>query len=355
MGIHEPHSGSAFNKDNITLSAIYRRLFRDYLLRLEPNLEPLWPSQQREENESSAQPRVNLPELNKLLSKIEDIRGDAGFGLAVGEEIHPSDYSTLGYLLMNCKTLRQALEFATRYKFVLNPNFDSSLTREQDTFYYRLDAHASEQPYFSTLVELDFSSAVQLARFLVGKNNRPNVVFKRVCFRHAPLTSISQYQRLFGCPVLFECQTNQIELNSEVVDLPIRAANQQIFNMLKRKIERVEKSVYPAQSFSGQVFHFLANNEGFVPDINSTARHFNISTSTLKKRLQQESLNFTAMCDNLKKKTALKLMAEPDILIKEIYMSLEFRSASAFNRAFKRWTGLSPSEYRSQNKGNRHK
>jgi len=329
-----------------SLSAIYRQLFGQFLARIDPDVPFEGTFSANKHSESSAQPRVNQAELARLLAQIEESCGHAGFGLKVGEEIHPSDYSTLGYLLMNCESLKHALEFATRYKFVLNPNFNSTLTLQEEQYHYQLLPHKAGQTFFPTLVELDFASAVQLARFLVGKNNSRKVKLKCVSFQHPPQAPLHEYQTLFRCPLHFEASSNLIVLDKQVVDLPIRAANQQFFNMLKRKLKRIETSGHLAPRFSQQIFKFLANQQGYVPDLCTTAQHFNVSTSTLKKRLQQESLSFSAICDELNKKNALKLMRRSDTLIKEIYTSLNFKSASAFNRAFKRWTGLSPSQYR---------
>ena len=287
-------------------------------------------------------------ELEQRLSNIEKLLGHRGFGLTVGEEIHPSDYSTLGYLLMNCQTLNQALEFASHYKFVLSPSFDCTLVPRESFSRYQITPNHLPLPFFETLVELDFASAVVLARFLVGRSHKKQVAIKEVGFSHAPLTNISHYQRLFGCPIKFEQASNYIDIETAVLELPIRAANQQIFNMLKRKIDRFESQTQGSSSFAQLVFQFLSSQEGKVPDISEAAQHFHISPSTFKKRLQHENLNYTRMCDQLKKKAALTLLDDPNIRIKEIYLALEFKSPSAFNRAFKRWTDQTPSAYRKQ-------
>lgn len=78
------------------------------------------------------------------------------------------------------------------------------------------------------------------------------------------------------------------------------------------------------------------------------ARNFHVSPSTLKKYLKNEDLNYSAICDSVRKDIAIKMVLDCETQIKEIYGCLNFASSSAFNRAFKRWTDLTPTQYRAR-------
>ena len=85
-----------------------------------------------------------------------------------------------------------------------------------------------------------------------------------------------------------------------------------------------------------------------MPGAEDIARHFNMSLSTLKKHLHQDNTNYTIICDEVRKKISINLMGQKELKLKAIYHQLGFSSASTFNRAFRRWMNMSPSEYRSK-------
>lgn len=341
------------NDNQLTVSQVYLNLLSNYLEEAEQeqilcaNINHI----SSQDNVQTPQ-RITLNQLNKLMSAIEKHIGGLTFGLTIGEHIHPSDYGTIGYALMNCANLKQALGLAANQKEILNQALSTTLVEDNQCYHYQIKTQ-SNHPYIAPLIELDFSSAVQLAKFLVGKQKCKQVKLLKVQFKHAQLSNNQDYQRVFNCPVLFGTEANKIFIAKEVLDLPIRSANPNILKMLQRKIDRLHNIELSDTAFSQKVFSYISLDDADdIPDVTRVAQQFNISVSTLKKRLQQEGLNYSTMCDNINKKKALHMLASPTVKVKEIYIQLHFHSPSAFNRAFKRWTNMTPTAYRKQAKIN---
>jgi len=335
----------------ITVSQLYFDLFSDYLKKLDgADLHKPVDGIDDKNRTDVYQKRVDQSEIEEIIGKIEKRTKNLSFGLKIGEHIHPSDYGTIGYSLMNFPNLYQALNFAAEHKHLLNEAFSTRLVRKGTRYHYQTN-NISVSRNLATLVELDFASAIQLARFFVGAQKDEEVEITQVNFQHNALCHLKDYERVFKCPVSFGQKVNEFVISKHVLDIPIRSANPQVLNLMLRKVERWKQEFVTQSSFSQRVIRFITSREEEkIPDIAAAADEFNISVSALKKRLLREGLNYSALCDAVKKDQAVKMLANSSIQVKEIYIKLNFASSSAFNRAFKRWTNMTPTEYRARNK-----
>lgn len=294
----------------------------------------------------SYQERIALNEMDDLIYKVSRQLGGMSFGLDVGSHIHPSDFGVVGYALMNCANLLQALDFAARYKHAMNEGLKVDLCAKGEYCRFQIK-NLTRSSYIGALVELDFATALQLSRFLVGSQKQSSVKFIQVNFQHPPLGREEKYIQLFGCPVKFGLDTSEIIVSRTVLDLPVRSADPRLLKMYLRKVERIQQHRKEVMLTHQQVFTYVSNQLGkTLPCINQVAVHFNMSLSTLKKKLQQEGYNYTGICDAVRKNEAMKLVIASQMSLKEIGLRLGFANPSAFNRAFKRWTNMTPAEYR---------
>jgi len=152
----------------ITVSQLYFDLFSDYLKKLDgADLHKPVDGIDDKNRTDVYQKRVDQSEIEEIIGKIEKRTKNLSFGLKIGEHIHPSDYGTIGYSLMNFPNLYQALNFAAEHKHLLNEAFSTRLVRKGTRYHYQTN-NISVSRNLATLVELDFASAIQLARFFVG-------------------------------------------------------------------------------------------------------------------------------------------------------------------------------------------
>ena len=294
---------------------------------------------------SELKPVYVIDDIECLIKQITLISNDLSFGLNIGENIHPSDYGLVGYALMNCPNLNTALSLSSKYKSVMNQAFESCFIKGETDSSYQVKTVLDDE-YLASLIELDFASGIQLAKLLVDKQDLPQLKLRQVNFRHGPLSSPSHYQRVFNCPVHFYQDKSEIIIAHSVLALQVRSANSAILDMLIRKIDQAVKSYSLGLTFSHKVICYVANSRGCIPSAKQAARNFNISLSTLKKRLMSEGRNYSEICDSIRKNLAIKMVTNPIVQIKAVYCSLNFSSSSAFNRAFKRWTSMTPTQYR---------
>jgi AraC-like DNA-binding protein len=105
----------------------------------------------------------------------------------------------------------------------------------------------------------------------------------------------------------------------------------------------------PDQGIAGQVRqHVLAALQTGEPSIEAVARELATTSRTLQRRLRDEKTSFQQVLDEVRREAALKHMRSRRVNIDEVAFLLGFEKANSFHRAFKRWTGVTPGEFRRQ-------
>ena len=102
------------------------------------------------------------------------------------------------------------------------------------------------------------------------------------------------------------------------------------------------------QGFVREVYEYLARNINHNPNLERTACDFAMSTASFKRKLQKHGTNFQAQYDDVRRDLALQWLHAPDITNEQIATRLHFHDAANLRRAFKKWTGLTPSATRNE-------
>lgn len=334
--------------NTLTVSEVYVGLFSAYLEQLKakrPELEfhhiaiPLIAPTNSE--------MVPLTYVENLVSTIVDATKNKALGLDIGEQIHPSDYGVFGYAVMNCSTLLQALKLVQRHIMLLNQSFLVTLRELEDAMHVELDSSSNDE-VGRILVELQMASVCKMAKFLAGSYHQAQISLSEIHFKHSPMAETGRYEKVFNTRVLFNQPKNKIIVSHEVLAKRVRSASPKMLLILQKKIKRLQDEMNNNISLGQRVGDFLEAYVGgnSLPTAAIVAQHFNISLSTLKKHLHQEGLNYTAICDEVRRNMAIKMVVHSSDQLKNISDELGFSNTSAFNRAFRRWTKITPAEYR---------
>jgi len=334
---------------SVLLSSTYRLMLRRYLQNIRHKTQKSEAARSPAESAAVTDiiaPKASVADIQLLFQEIEKEVGHSGFTLDVANTIHPSDYGLLGYALMNCPNLYSALELAARYKSFLNEGFEANMSLQGKHLHYTIDnsLNLKTQEY---MVELDFAAALQFGRFLAGPHRHHEIRIEWVHFKHAPKRPIADYESHFQCPVLFAQAHNSFSMERSILKLPIHGANADILSLMREKLTHLETMHRQQNGFSDRVYRYLCQHIGpDFPDASQVANAFHVSLSAFKKRLKQEQRCFQQLSDEVREQAACSMLRDNSLRLKEIAWQLGFASSSAFNRAFKRWTGLCPAAYR---------
>jgi AraC-like DNA-binding protein len=168
-----------------------------------------------------------------------------------------------------------------------------------------------------------------------------------VQFAHQPPRQTSEHLRVFGAPVSFAAPTNALVFDPEFVERQVPSADERLYPIMRRYLEQVLQEMPRETDELASVRRAVGEimREG-DPKLADVARKIALSPRTLQRRLKEQSLDFKGLVDDTRRRFSLNYLKDPQHTLTEIAYLLGYSEVSAFNRAFKRWTGTTPVSYR---------
>lgn len=266
--------------------------------------------------------RINSHHYTALMQAGICRTGDPLLGLRFGSAVEPDRWGVLGVLVSHCRNVGEA-----------------ALVSASDSLALRWTAPASTPP---ALTEEALAAYVSFGRWATGRSSAP----ERVHFRHAPQAKPERYERFLACPVVFNQPCDELVLSPAVLDMPLRNPDADLRNWLARRARRLEKSL-DADGIQGRLGRWLAGQLPLgVPTLEQTAAALELAPRTLQRELTGAGTSFTGHLTEVRRELADHYLRDPSLDIGDIGVLLGFSEQSAFQRAFKRWHGVTPRVYR---------
>jgi AraC-like DNA-binding protein len=294
---------------------------------------------------SNAEGFIPCSTFARLLEEAARATGDPCFGLRYGERFNVKNIGPLAYVVLNSPTVARADEHVARYLKLYNQAAKVFFTVEEQRAYlqYVLVDLGLETPRQQN----EYSMAIRLntIRMMVGSQWAP----LEVRFAHEAPEQISEHLRIFRAPVLFGYPANAFVIEREFLERQIPAADQRLYQIMKRYLERVLAEIPQEDGVLASVRRAIAESmrEG-DPNLTRVAKKMAMSPRTLQRQLKEQGMEFKQLVDDTRRRFALSYLKNRRNTLTEIAFLLGYSEASAFNRAFKRWTGSTPLTYRSQ-------
>lgn len=273
--------------------------------------------------------------------------GNSGLGLELGFHRSLATYDQLAYLMMSSSTLREATEQGLRYQ-----NYPGRFSgNEIITTFSEIDGQGCYQvsvkegldEFRLLAVEDVLSSIMTTVRWVLG---RPLPVTKLRCDYPMP-PHFDAYKAIFNCPVQFDAPVIQLFFDADVLDQPLPNASPQSAKLYAVLCE--EKSIARQQGdVAWRLCQLIIQDPANPPSMADAAEILHCSTRTLRRRLNAEGWQYQQLIDQVRATRARRALSDPKLSITEIASLLGFADHSGFLRAFRKWTGLTPSEFRSK-------
>jgi AraC-like DNA-binding protein len=269
---------------------------------------------------------------------------DPYFGLHVGEYAEAGSWSILGYMMMNCRNVGEAFEKSVRYSRIIGNLIEVRIERKLNKS--RLIFFTSPQaPELSRhCLDTSFSTTICMMQNFTAVDMHP----LEVTFSYAEPQSRSEYERIFQCPILFSQKENSFTIDASVFNTPILMANPSLLQHFEKYAQEFLAELDRRNEHTGVVTKLiLAHLDDEALSIENVAREMSISVRTLQKRLDEEGVIFSDLLREIRRKLAQKYLRE-NYSVEQITYLLGFSEPSAFRKAFKKWSGVTPREYREQ-------
>lgn len=262
-------------------------------------------------------------------------------GLRTGMTATVARFGVLGYALQYSTSLHRALMDYVRFQRLVTDVTTWSIERGP-TYRLLLTVHPYLEPIPSA-TEVQLATLIAVSRQLTETHITP----RQVSFCHQPQGDPREHEQFFGCPVSFGSDHNEILLDPKVTELPIKSADELAHQRFLHFAEGVLSKHTGMQATSEAVRQFVVKNlsQG-PPRREQVARALGKTARTLLRHLEQEGQTFEQILDGSRRELALAYAADHRLAAFEIAGLLGYTEPSAFFRAFRRWTGKSPQEYR---------
>lgn len=284
---------------------------------------------------------------SRLYQQLISLLQDTSFQLSAGKKLSPGSFRMLCYCIIGCRDLGQALNRASEFfRVLLDLSMMLSLhveSRRASVVWGRGQAEDT-----ATQRMLDAYALSIWHRFCGWLIGQP-VKLEEVHFVGARPRKLGKYKQLFDAPLKFSQPANQIVFDSAVLRLPLLQTEQTLKEFLRTAPYQlmVAPQIEDGKKLTAQVRRLLGHDfsQGF-PDFEQVRQALNMSAPTLRRHLKKEGTNYQKLKDDCRCKAAVTYLSRPELSINEIAVLMGFSDPSAFQRSFKKWTGLPPGEYR---------
>ncbi len=291
--------------------------------------------------------RIAMDRYIALMRAAKDLTGDPALALHYGESVDLSDISITGLIMNASATMGEAFVQMNRFgRLAIEvEGVGAGEGRFRMTADHRgvwlVDTRSNPND-FPELTEVTFARmACHPRRFL------PRPHFLEVHVTHPEPSYRSEYERIFQCPIVFNAEWNAWRGDPEIASHRVQLHPKYVFGVLSEKAEQLLKELENTRTARGRVEAqlMLILHKGDA-SMDSVAQSLAISRQTLFRRLKAEGVTFEKVLDDLRHRLALGYLAGRKASVNETAYLVGFSDPAAFSRAFKRWTGKSPSEMR---------
>ena len=286
--------------------------------------------------------RIPERQFDNLLYIARERSQDEAFVFHIIERSHPSYFGALGYAWMTSGTLRKAFERAERYYKLISTKTEMRLDDEGDELVVHLRSTYEDVRDLALRERVRLVGPVKLCRLSYGEDFTP----RRVQFTHPRPANSADYYAFFRSELNFGQDETQLVIAAEVADEPLSGFNpqmvQQFDQMLADYAARHDRNDIVGRTRAAIMEELPAG----AATLEHTAEKLLMSPRTLTRRLQDHGQSFKDMLAKTRRELAEKYILDQSLTLTEISFLLGFSEASSFSRAYRSWTGHSPSSHR---------
>ncbi len=285
--------------------------------------------------------RINSPQ-QRFWGAAQQVSGDPHIGLHVGELMPPFRGQVLEYLFLSSSTFGDGLQRALRYNRLMTDALQLQLRIEGNEAVLSGLEH-TERHYLecATLIVLRFLQQVSDGEF------RP----RRITFRHAQGAPEEEYLRAYGCPVRLSSEEGALYFDAALLARSSLAAEPELLRVHEKlaaqKLEDLARQDF-LHTVERELGGLLEQGEA---SLNHLAERLGRTPRALRSELSALGTTFKEVLAGYRERLARRLLARTSEPIDQIIYLTGFSEPAAFTRAFKRWTGETPSAFRKRMHG----
>ena len=285
--------------------------------------------------------RLKVTNVDRLWHLVAELLNDPCFGVKMIAHWHPSRMGSLGYAWLVSTSLRTGMERLVRYMHVVTEAIDLKISNAPRglTISLYIDPSVNKLPQQETL---PLAIIMHMCRYNYGEE----LTAVDVSLAHEKPDCSKDISDYFKSPITYGTEISSITFSVKHVDKKLNTRNRTLAlmhdDLLMRYLIEIKKGDFIEQIKSIIIDHLP---DGHVTD-QLVAKELNLSERSLQRKLKEKGTTFRTVLDDVREMVALQYIKDPVNRMSDIAFLIGFSEQSAFSRAFKKWTGISPLKYR---------
>ncbi|AZG33503.1 MULTISPECIES: AraC family transcriptional regulator [Shewanella] len=290
--------------------------------------------------------QVSFDDYQRLINSAINLSARPDLGLHVGNRISINTHGMMGFAMLNSSTLKQAIDTLKQFINTRTPLVRVNIHETADTMVITFQEvqplGVIQQPFMDALL-------VTIAKLLQQLSPHSPALCQINLSFPAP-TYWQQYSALTKVPVHFNQASTQFILTQTLLTQRLEMADPSSFMQARQWCINELDLLNGQQSLSDKLYQYLLPSPMPLPSLSDTAAHFHMTPRTLHRHLAQQQSSYKTIVASVNHHIAKHYLSQSQGSIKQLAYQLGYVDVTNFRRAFKRWQGMTPSEYRQQQK-----
>ncbi|MGQ0621028.1 MAG: AraC family transcriptional regulator [Panacagrimonas sp.] len=267
-------------------------------------------------------------------------------GFELGLRYTVSTFGIWGFTLRTSRNLREAMDRALRYIALSTAYCAFTSAVEDDRFIISADPSGIPVQLRQFLLERDLGTALNLTRELQLTGR----VVRHLEFTGPDGETADRIRQLSGLPVRCGAARNAVVMDLKGAETPLPTFDEHLVQVLEHQCRQLLERRQIA-GIAGRVRQQLLGGLGLVSGLDEVARTLNLSSRSLRRRLDDEGTSFRDLVEDTRRQLAEQMLGTTDMKLDELAVHLGYADTASFTRAFRRWHGVSPGQYRPHRSG----
>lgn len=289
--------------------------------------------------------RFDLGDFERLQVRALELTGDEALGLHLAERASEASFDLVAHLVAHAPTLREAIAICSHFERLFMDGAHLRLRERAGVASLGLELVRGSPRANRMLAEFALAALMRMLEAFGGPGTRAIAVH----FQHASPPHRREYTRVFSGAERFSRDFTGLDFDASILDRPQLHQHSALSTALREQAQQQLEYVGRELGFSERVQQYLSSQPpSRIPDMQVAARALGTSVRSLRRRLSEEGSSYRALVQSTLERSAKLLLGDAQRSAQETAHALGFDDVAAFHRAFKRWTGLTPGEFRAR-------
>lgn len=296
----------------------------------------------RYEDLLSHQLLLSYRQVRALILRAQQLLNEPALGLVAGARETPVSWGVAGLVMLTCETMGEAMGYVLAHQNEAGTLVQLRVSEHGNEVRLHLVSHRYDWEIENYLIDETLAGAVAVARYLLGPDFRP----LRIDLAQAQPAHHAQYRRYFGCPVRFGAGSNLMVFETHWLGARLPGYDRIASQVLRRQLDGLLQAVPGRHQLIETVSNHIRYASVQGADQQAVASQINVSSRSLRRKLEQQGTSYRHLRDSTRYQAARELLDNTTLSLTVIAEQLGYADARSFRRAFKRWSGMLPGDYR---------